>query len=188
MQSWALSGRCSIGALDAKHILIVLDSEEDARKVLAHPMRKLGHSLFRIFRWSMDFNTKSEPTATTSWVRLPSLPPALNNPRYIESIVSSFGKFLAVDKRTRSFTNPNYARVCMEIDSTKDMLEEVWIATGPNVGFWQTIIYESRLQYCLKCKLHGHDISNCRKNKKRQEEEQKIWAARDDHGLPIIPL
>ncbi|KAL9676767.1 hypothetical protein QQ045_004986 [Rhodiola kirilowii] len=48
LTTWAPSGHCSIGAWDAKHILIVLNSEEDARKVLFHSTRKIGHSLFRI--------------------------------------------------------------------------------------------------------------------------------------------
>ncbi|KAL9683077.1 hypothetical protein QQ045_014891 [Rhodiola kirilowii] len=77
---WSLSGKCSIGAWDAKHVLIVLDSETDARKVLAHPMRKLEHVLFRIFRWSKDFRTKRESTTITMWIRLPHLPPELYNP------------------------------------------------------------------------------------------------------------
>ncbi|KAL9685801.1 hypothetical protein QQ045_023255 [Rhodiola kirilowii] len=183
MQLWAINGRCSIGALDAKHILIVLESENDARTVLAHPIRKLGHSPFRIFRWSWDFSTKREATTTTNWIRLDNLPPVLNNPGYIESIVAAFAKYLAVDIRTRTFTNPNYARVCIEIDSTQTLPEEVWIATGSESGYWQRIIYENTLQYCTKCHLHGHSLRNCRKHKQRQETEQLLWEAHDDFGL-----
>ncbi|KAL9674890.1 hypothetical protein QQ045_003089 [Rhodiola kirilowii] len=132
---WCPSARCSIGAWDAKHILIILELEQDANKVLSHPLRKLGHSPFRIFRWNKDFNSKTEPTTTTAWIRLPFLPPGLYNPGFIAAIVSAFGNFLAVDNRTRNFSNPNYARVCMEIDSTKEMPDEVWISTGASTGF-----------------------------------------------------
>ncbi|KAL9689687.1 hypothetical protein QQ045_010076 [Rhodiola kirilowii] len=186
LTTWKPSGHCSIGALDAKHILIGLETETDARNVLSHPMRKVGHSLFRIFRWAHDFSTKREPTSTTSWVRLLNLPPGLTNPGYIEAIVSSFGTFLAVDNRTRRLTNPNYARVCMELDTLKEHPDEVWISTGVDAGFWQKIVYENRLDYCVKCKLHGHSINICRKAKRRQEEEQRLWEGRDDYGLPII--
>ncbi|KAL9659244.1 hypothetical protein QQ045_024044 [Rhodiola kirilowii] len=187
LSTWKPEGKCSIGAWDAKHILIVLESEADARKVLSHPMRKLGHSLFRIFRWTKDFSTKREPTTTTAWIRLASLPPELNNPGYIEAIVASFGRYLAVDNRTRLFTNPNYARACIELDTTKEMPDEVWVVTGAESGFWQKIVYENKTEYCIKCKLHGHSINDCRKHKRRQEEEAKIWEAHYEHGLPIVP-
>ncbi|KAL9674015.1 hypothetical protein QQ045_030279 [Rhodiola kirilowii] len=184
MQLWTINGRCSIGALDSKHVLIVLESETDARAVLAHPIRKLGHSLFRIFRWSRDFSTKREPTTTTTWIRLDTLPPALNNPGYIELIVSAFAKYLAVDIRTRNFTNPNYARVCIEIDSTKALPKEVWITIGTESGFWQRIIYETSLQYCTNCHLHGHSLSTCRKHNQQQGAEQPSWEARDPKDVP----
>ncbi|KAL9679188.1 hypothetical protein QQ045_017044 [Rhodiola kirilowii] len=182
--AWSLNGQVSIGAWDARHILIVLDSDQDACKVLAHPMRKLGHSMFRVFRWTKDFNTRREPSTTTAWIRLNSLPPELYNQGYIATIVSSFARFLAVDNRTMWFSNPSYARACVEIDISKDLPNEVWISTGAESGFWQEIVYENRLQYCSKCHLHGHLLSTCRKVIQRQVEEKKIWAARDEHGFP----
>ncbi|KAL9668200.1 hypothetical protein QQ045_002575 [Rhodiola kirilowii] len=124
MSAWRLGGKCSIGALDARHILIVLDSEQEANRVLAHPTRKLGLSLFRIFRWTSDFSTKKESSTTTTWIRLMSLPPQMLNQGYIASIVSSFGRFLAVDVKTATFSNPCYARVCVEIDTTASLPDE----------------------------------------------------------------
>ncbi|KAL9675441.1 hypothetical protein QQ045_003643 [Rhodiola kirilowii] len=73
----------------------------------------------------------------------------------------------------------------MELDTSKEMSEEVWIATGAETGFWQKIVYENMLEYCVTCKLHGHTINNCRKHKHRQKEERRIWEAHDEHGLPI---
>ncbi|KAL9666160.1 hypothetical protein QQ045_000484 [Rhodiola kirilowii] len=83
--AWGLD-KCSIGALDARRILVVLDSEQEARKVLAHPNRKLGHSYFRIFRWTKDFSTKNESSTTSTWIRLMNLPPKMTNQGYIETI------------------------------------------------------------------------------------------------------
>ncbi|KAL9676253.1 hypothetical protein QQ045_004466 [Rhodiola kirilowii] len=112
--AWNLGSKCSIGAWDSRHVLIILDSELEARKILAHPLRKVGHSMFRVFRWAKDFSSKREPTTTSTWVRLPSLPPEMYNQGYIASIVSSFGRFIAVDSRTSEFSNPSFARVCIE--------------------------------------------------------------------------
>ncbi|KAL9668229.1 hypothetical protein QQ045_002606 [Rhodiola kirilowii] len=186
MASWGLGGTCSIGALDARHILIVLDNEQEARKVLSHPSRKLGHSFYRIFRWTKDFNTKKESSITSAWIRLMNLPPAMLNQGYIETIVSSLCRFIAVDARTITYNNPSYARVCIEIDITKSLPDEVWISTGGENGFWQKIEYENRLLFCTRCNLHGHSLANCRKAMQRRLEEQRIWAGRDEHGLPIF--
>ncbi|KAL9687123.1 hypothetical protein QQ045_031520 [Rhodiola kirilowii] len=170
---WAVSGPCSIGAWDARHILIVLDSDIDARKVLSHPVRKLGHSLFRIFRWSKDFSTKREPTRTTTWVRLVNLPPEMYHPSYMESIVSTFGNFLSLDNNTSSFTNPSHARVCIEVDTSQDLPDEVWIATGSETSFWLKLLFENKLLYCTKCRLHGHQLENCKKVKQRLVQKRK---------------
>ncbi|KAL9681158.1 hypothetical protein QQ045_012939 [Rhodiola kirilowii] len=155
-------------------------------------MRKIGHSMFRIFRWTKDFSTKREPSTTPASVRLNSLPPEMYNQGYIATIVSSFARFLAVDNRTVWFNNPSFARACVEIDISKDLPNEVWISTGPASGFWHEIIYENRLQYCSKCQVHGHLLSTCRKEAQRKEKALKIWAARDEFGFPtsvsLIPI
>ncbi|KAL9684647.1 hypothetical protein QQ045_022088 [Rhodiola kirilowii] len=186
MDAWNMDGKCSIGALDARHILIVPDSEQEARKVLAHPARKVGHAFFRVSRWSKDFDVKKESPITTVWIRLLNLPPGMINQGYIESIVASFSRFVAVDIKTASLTNPSYARVCVEMDMAKSYPDAVWINTGGEGGFWQKISYESRLAFCSRCKIHGHTLDVCRKAMKRRLEEQQIWANRDEHGLPIL--
>ncbi|KAL9667584.1 hypothetical protein QQ045_001946 [Rhodiola kirilowii] len=66
--TWALAAGATIGALDARPILIILTTEEDANKVLSHPMRKVGQSLFCLFRWTQDFHKRKEPTTTTTWI------------------------------------------------------------------------------------------------------------------------
>ncbi|KAL9667002.1 hypothetical protein QQ045_001347 [Rhodiola kirilowii] len=58
-------------------------------------------------------------TTTSTWVRLSNLPPQMYNQGYIESIVNSFGRFLAVDYKTITFINPSFARVCIELDVSK---------------------------------------------------------------------
>ncbi|KAL9664842.1 hypothetical protein QQ045_020251 [Rhodiola kirilowii] len=133
LASWSLVGQVSIGAWDARHVLIVLDSEQDACKVLANPVRKLGHYMFRVFRWFKDFSTKREPTTTTAWIRLNNLPPEMYNPGYIASIVSSFARFLAVDNRTIWFSNPSYARAYCD-DVVREQLWEDLIAASDNIN------------------------------------------------------
>ncbi|CAM8904624.1 unnamed protein product [Rhodiola kirilowii] len=187
--AWSIADLDSIGAIDARHILIIASSEEDSNKILAHPLRKVGQSLFRLFRWSPDFHRRREPTTTTTWIKLPGLPNQLYDQGYLYTIVSQFSRFIAIDHRTRVVSNPSFARVCIELDLNKPIPEEVWIGLPNSDGFWQPITYENKLSYCSRCKLHGHDLSNCRKTKPmsaaREPSGLPNQVKRDDFGLPI---
>ncbi|KAL9675721.1 hypothetical protein QQ045_003927 [Rhodiola kirilowii] len=62
---------------------------QDANTILAHHVRKIDQSLFRVFRWSPNYNTRKKPTSISTWVRLPALPPDLYDQGFIASIVSN---------------------------------------------------------------------------------------------------
>ncbi|KAL9663664.1 hypothetical protein QQ045_019055 [Rhodiola kirilowii] len=143
--AWGTADQCSIGAWDARLVLIILHSKQDAWKVVADPMRKLGHCMFYIFCWANDFSTCRNPSTTTAWIRLPNLPPEMYNKGYISTIVASLAHFLAIDNKTVWFLNLSFARACVEIDTTKDLPNKVWISTGSSSGFWQEIIYKNSL-------------------------------------------
>ncbi|KAL9667556.1 hypothetical protein QQ045_001918 [Rhodiola kirilowii] len=165
VSSWGLDVGVTISALDGRHILIILQSEEAANRVLAHPSRKVGQSLFRLFRWLADFHARKEPTTTTAWVRLLGLPIEVFDKAYIATIVSSFGRYLAVDERTRIYANPSYARACIEVDLAKPLLSEVTINFTGDRSIIQSVIFEGKLLYCGKCRVHGYQLSSCQKTK-----------------------
>ncbi|KAL9661637.1 hypothetical protein QQ045_026461 [Rhodiola kirilowii] len=159
-----LASPTTIGALDASHVLIIPRSPEDSTLILAHPARKIGQSLFRIFRWTPDYNFKKEPTTISTWGRFPNLPTNVYDQGFIAAIASSFGHFLATDTHTKSFSNPSFARACVEIDISKELPSEVLINLGGDNMHKQEIIYENSLLYCSRCKLHDHHLNNCRKS------------------------
>ncbi|CAM8993760.1 unnamed protein product [Rhodiola kirilowii] len=71
-ENWQIQGRATISDIwDSRHLMIILDSEEDARVALTSPIRRVGHAMFRLFRYSPDYNPRKESTITTKWVRLP---------------------------------------------------------------------------------------------------------------------
>ncbi|KAL9667547.1 hypothetical protein QQ045_001909 [Rhodiola kirilowii] len=174
--------------LDGRHVLIILQCEEDVTRVLSSPWRKIDHSLFRLFRWTPDFSTRKENTRITAWVRLPNLPPELFNAGYIKQVVSSFAKFLDLDERTKTYSVPSMARVCVEVDVTKEIPTEVWLQLTESRGVWQSVVVESKLAYCVKCRLHGHELSSCRKRREnRTGDEVKamtIVPKKDDVSQP----
>ncbi|KAL9679956.1 hypothetical protein QQ045_017827 [Rhodiola kirilowii] len=91
--------------------------------------------------------------------------PEVFDKAYIAVIVSSIGRFVAVDERTRSYSNPSYARACIEIDITKLPSSELVINILGDKTIMQPIVSEGKLLYCSKCKLHGHQLSTYQKLK-----------------------
>ncbi|KAL9673195.1 hypothetical protein QQ045_029449 [Rhodiola kirilowii] len=150
------------------------------------PIRKVGLTMFRLFLYSPDYDPRRESATTTKWVRLPGLAPPLFTRRFVEAIVSSFAFFLDVDERSKACATLKYARACVEIDVSKPVPEEVIISLPDGRKYTQKIEVEGNLFYCSRCKIHGHSINNCRKQKRRQEEDGCIWEACDEHGIHIV--
>ncbi|KAL9687241.1 hypothetical protein QQ045_031640 [Rhodiola kirilowii] len=181
---WGLDASTTIGALDARHILIIHLSGGDVNKVLAHPMRKVGQSMFRMFRWSLDFHTRKETMTTTAWVWLLGLPLEVFDKAYIVAIVSSIGRFLAIDERTQTYSNPIYAWACIEIDLSKLLPSELSNNIVGDRTIIQPVVFEGKLLYCSKCKIHGHQLSSCRKVKVPTSEITKSGEPRQISGFP----
>ncbi|CAM8983250.1 unnamed protein product [Rhodiola kirilowii] len=165
-KNWDFKGRCTLSEIwDDRHIMVILDSEADAITVLTSPIRKVGLATFRLFRYSPDFDRRTEPATTSKWVRLPGLPPPLFTRSYVEAIVNSFALFLDVDERSNACVNLKYARACVEIDASKPALEEVIISLPDGRKLTQKVKIEGNLLYCPRCKIHGHPLSDCRRGK-----------------------
>ncbi|KAL9673290.1 hypothetical protein QQ045_029546 [Rhodiola kirilowii] len=181
-QAWDFETPAIIGAMDARHVLIRLSSADEANKVLAHSMRKAGNYLFRLFRWSQDFHRIKEPTTTTTWIKLPDLPVQLFDEGYIETLVSPIGRFLAIDNATRSGKNPSFGRACVKIDLKKPVQDELWVNMGASGSYRQQMIFENKLFYCSHCKLHGHQLSNCRKATRAAEARTRRSETENQHS------
>lgn len=52
---WHIKGRATTSEIwDNRHVLVILEYEEDISAALANTFRKLGHEMIHVFRWSMD--------------------------------------------------------------------------------------------------------------------------------------
>uniref|UniRef100_A0A7N0VI75 DUF4283 domain-containing protein n=1 Tax=Kalanchoe fedtschenkoi TaxID=63787 RepID=A0A7N0VI75_KALFE len=131
--AWKLDGRPIISDMDGHHILIILSSEKDVVSALTQAPRRVGTSLFRLFRWTPEFHHKRESTIISAWICTPRTVPGL------------------------------HSRAAVEINVTKALPSEIWIDTSDGHGWWQEIVFEGNFKFCSKCKLHGHNLAECRK-------------------------
>ncbi|KAL9676928.1 hypothetical protein QQ045_005150 [Rhodiola kirilowii] len=127
------------------HVVIIMDSEKDVNEVLTSPLRKIGHTMFRLFRWTPEYHPKKESTTISKWIRFPGFPMQMFNRAILRSIVSTFAIFVDSDPRTKELHSLNFARVCVEIDVTKEMPTSVWINLPGHDGFVQNIVVEGGL-------------------------------------------
>uniref|UniRef100_A0A7N0TI98 Uncharacterized protein n=1 Tax=Kalanchoe fedtschenkoi TaxID=63787 RepID=A0A7N0TI98_KALFE len=92
-----------------------------------------------------------------------------------------FGKFLDINKHTKMRTRCSFARCWVEIDLAKPLPTEIWIDIGDGHGWWQDIVYEGNLKFCSKCKLHGHELAECRKMRPKIQTEQETPQEQSTH-------
>lgn len=160
---WNVKGNISLSPnWDGRHVVIFLDSEDDLNAALVCPHRKVQNALFRLFRWTADYNPKKESTLVTKWINLPGLPMEFFTRSCVKAIVSSFAHFLDIDERTYSMNSLQCARACVELDVNNPIPSKIWISAG-DLSFHQDIIVEGGVSYCSKCKIHGHDYTSCKK-------------------------
>ncbi|VFQ64013.1 unnamed protein product [Cuscuta campestris] len=94
------------------------------------------------------------------WKILEGLPIHLFDSLALYSIGNLLGKPLKTDSATATLSRPSVARICVEIDTSKDLPRCVWIHLG-ELTFLQPITYEDLPDYCPSFKSLGH--KNCKK-------------------------
>ncbi|KAL9680839.1 hypothetical protein QQ045_012619 [Rhodiola kirilowii] len=178
-KNWPMRGRATVNDIwDSRHLMIILDSEDDAKVALTSQLRKVGHAMFRLFRYTPDYNPFMEFTTTTKWVRLTGLHPGFVTTNFVAGMVNTFGDFLDLDERSKACSTLKYARACVEIDVTKSIPEEVRITLSDGRVFWQKIEVEGNLSFCSHYKIHGHILADYRKKKSQKPVAQVNQAGR----------
>ncbi|KAL9659102.1 hypothetical protein QQ045_028285 [Rhodiola kirilowii] len=189
-ENWPIKGRATVSDIcDSRHLMIISYSEEDANAVLTSPLRKVGHAMFRLFRYSPDYSPKKESSTTTKWVRLPGIHPGFVTRNSVASIVNSFGCFLDLNERSKACATLRYVRTCVELDVCIPIPEEVRISLSDGRVFWQKIEVEGNMAYCSYYKVHGHDLSMCRKkhvSKSVPKEQFNMPVMKEHNPIEII--
>nr|GMC95658.1 TMV resistance protein N-like [Ipomoea batatas] len=80
----------------------------------------------------------------------------------MERIGASVGSFLFFDSATEKKSRPSVARMRVEVDVCRPLLNKIWIAIGSKGdGFWQYIEYEQMPRFCSNCARFGHMRNDC---------------------------
>ncbi|VFQ74277.1 unnamed protein product, partial [Cuscuta campestris] len=90
----------------------------------------------RVFRWSADFDPSVESPLVPVWVGLEGLPIHLFEKPTLFSIAKLFGSRLQTDAATVNLSRPNVARVCVEVNLSKELPKAIWIHLGTKNSRW----------------------------------------------------
>ncbi|XP_060182467.1 uncharacterized protein LOC132612161 [Lycium barbarum] len=137
-------------------------------------------------KWTPNFKHDEDLPTVLVWALLPGLSFHLHNWHYIKQIISDAGIPLELDLATKNLNRPSMAKVRIEIDILKPLIDNVWIGDededSPLKGFVQRIKYENITKYCKHCRRLGHNLANCRVLEKRMQEEKKEVERENEHN------
>lgn len=163
-ETWDLEKQPAVGYLDPRHVTLNMASPEDTKRALSRPSNKINNSLFRLFRWSPEFEIGKESSFAPVWVKLFKLPLHYYNEAALQRLGSIVGTVLRVDTNTLDLVHQVYARVCIEIDVSQPLQDKLWIGTKEH-GWLIDVEYEGNHAFCSYCGLLGHTQGLCRKKR-----------------------
>ncbi|KAL0424142.1 UNVERIFIED_CONTAM: hypothetical protein Sradi_0949000 [Sesamum radiatum] len=150
-----LVGKFTVSMINSKHFLINLKNESDYSRLWLRRIWYLKGFPMRVFKWSPTFTPTQESSIVPVWVSLPELPAHLIRKDVMFVIANIIGTPLQIDSSKLS-----KARVCVEIDLLKPMLQEVDLQIcGETIV--QKVEYEQVPLYCSLCQHVGHQGSEC---------------------------
>lgn len=165
---WNLERPPAVGVIDQRHVTLHMASPADTKRALARTTNKIKTSMFRLFRWTPEFEIGRDSSLAAVWVKMTNLPLHYFNESSLIRLGSILGTVLGVHQSTKNLTQQKYAKVCVELDVSKPLLDKLWIGTSKEYGWEVSLQYEGNNAYCDYCGLLGHTLGLCRKKRDDQ--------------------
>ncbi|KAL0423865.1 UNVERIFIED_CONTAM: hypothetical protein Sradi_0921300 [Sesamum radiatum] len=98
---------------------------------------------------------------TPVWATLPSLPLECWHANALGKIGSKLGTPIAMDSLTLKMERVSYARILVEVDASKPLVDQVDFMLPNGVMRSQPVVYEFMPKFCTKCNRFGHLQASC---------------------------
>ncbi|XP_042944814.1 uncharacterized protein LOC122278694 [Carya illinoinensis] len=116
-----------------RNVFVRLSLDDDFVKAFARESCEINGVPYRVFHWTTNFHEDQEPICVPVWITLPGLPPNFYHESFLRNITAPIGRFLKRDNPTRCATRTDGARLCVEMDVTKEPIKALWIGKKQNV-------------------------------------------------------
>ncbi|KAL1531388.1 peroxidase [Salvia divinorum] len=159
-----LVGTMSWNFLNAKHVFIQLSEMSDYAKILNGPNNSpvwyIEHHPMRVFKWTPDFDPFFEIPIVALWCNILALPVHLFEESALIAIGNLLGHAVQVDRATISRSRVSFARICVEVDISQHIPEEISLdIAGKRVTL--KVKWDKIPLYCGECRHVGHNADNC---------------------------
>ena len=135
---WKPVSRMDVVDLSHGFFLVRFFSKEDLNSVLRQGPWSLGDHFLSIRPWERFFKPSTANISLVAvWIRLYELPIELYETEILREIGESIGKVLRIDTHTAMEARGKYARMCIQIDINKPLIDTILIG-----WFEQAVNYE----------------------------------------------
>nr|XP_023914204.1 uncharacterized protein LOC112025751 [Quercus suber] len=175
---WSPRAKMDCVDLGKDFFLIKFNDNEDCDKVLRGGPWFIGEHFLAIKPWEPYFKAlEALFTSILVWVRFPELPIEFYDAMVLKKIGSAIGPVLRIDSYPVSGSRRSYARLCIQVDLDKPLINIVKIGR-----LRQKVMYEGISSLCFCCRCIGHKNENCC----YEIQPKKVEAAREEI-MPTSP-
>ncbi|XP_023883249.1 uncharacterized protein LOC136069532 [Quercus suber] len=154
---WKPAGRLDCVDLGYDFYSVRFTLKEDMDSVLEKGPWFIGGQFLLIRPWEPFFKPAvANVSSIAVWVRLHALPLELYETEVLEQIGDAIGKVLRIDAQTAMKARGKYARLCIQVDMNKPLINTVLIGK-----FEQPVSYEGIQKLCFTCGRLGHKKDDC---------------------------
>ncbi|KAL0307067.1 UNVERIFIED_CONTAM: hypothetical protein Sradi_6124000 [Sesamum radiatum] len=119
-----------------------------------------GRSLLKTMPDCFEFK-EDDISLTLVWATLPSLLLECWHPNALDKIGSWLGTPIEMDSLTMKMERVSYARILVEVDASKKLVDHVEFILPNGVTRKQPVVYEYTPKFCSTCKRFGHLKESC---------------------------
>ncbi|KAL2942681.1 hypothetical protein RDABS01_031030 [Bienertia sinuspersici] len=132
-------------------------------------------------KWDPDMELHKETIKTVPiWIRFPKLELKYWGHRSLHKLGDAIGTTLKVDRLTEQKERLAYARIMVEVDIQKELLDQIEFINEKGISMVQLIEYEWRPNFCSKCNKYGHRGEECSKGVRKE----MAWKPKTTSGPP----
>ena len=157
MQIWRPAGWMDCADLSHEFFLVRFFPKEDLDSVLEKGLWFIGDFFLSLRPWEPFFKPSiANVSLIAVWVKLNELPIELYEIEAIKQIGESLGKVLRIDAHTTMEARGKYARLCIQIDINKPLINTILIGR-----FEQPVTYKGIHKLCFSCERIVHKVDAC---------------------------
>ena len=169
-QLWRPEGRMDCIDLSYGFFLVRFYSKEDLERVIKRSLWFIEDHFLSLRPWEPFFKSSmANVSLIVVWIRLNELPIELYETKVHKEIGESIGKVLWIDSHTAMEAHGRYARLCIQIDINRPLVNSILIGR-----FEQVVTYEGIQKLCFSCGKIGHKVEAYPYTiRKEKDKEQK---------------